>query len=393
LLASVLSLALVYLLLWLGMINDQKERTGADFIAFFAASQIAITEGPYNIYNLELQKQVEEDQIGFELASGQILLFNHLPYLIPILNLIVTEDYIASFVRWGVILLAVFLLGNYILLSVLINTGLNKQEYMLFGFGSILFLPFFISLLNGQDTAFLFIGAVLLLWGVVNEKPFFAGIGLSLMTIRPQLAIILAVPFLFQNRKVWWWFLIGCLFLGIFVLVYVGIEGTQSLIRLILITSQGDWYGMNPNDMPTLTGFLYRNLPALSSRFIQIFGAAWYIIALAGLCLVWFKSRKIETTQIGIAFLVSIFFVPYLHYHDLTILLIPIFCFLRQYLPQEKKNLVLLPIGLSYFLLLGFLWEPIRYLNVSISMIILGILLLLPTKRISLTKFFSRGMT
>jgi hypothetical protein len=42
---GLVSLALVYVVLWLGMIGDPRERTGADFIAFYAAGRIARTEG------------------------------------------------------------------------------------------------------------------------------------------------------------------------------------------------------------------------------------------------------------------------------------------------------------------------------------------------------------
>jgi hypothetical protein len=200
------------------------------------------------------------------------------------------------------------------------------------------------------------------------------------MTIRPQLALILAIPFLFQKRKIWWWFLLGSVSLGIFTLAFLGMEGTQHLIRILLTSSQGDWYGLHPEEMPTLTGLLHRSIPALSSRVIQVIGMAGYLISMAGLCLTWRKSKQITPSQIGLAFLISIFFVPYLHYHDLTLLLIPLFCLLRLLLPERKEDLVLLPFGLSFFLLLGFFWDPIRYLTVTVSMLFLAFLLLHPDR-------------
>jgi hypothetical protein len=377
---SFISFILFYSLLWLRMINDRAQRTGTDFVGFYTAAQIARTDGPQNIYIPELQQQIEEKLVGFDLAAGQILLFNHLPYLVPLLDLIVTDNYVASFVRWLAILLVFFLLDTYILISVVRNTGLNRKEYIVLATGTMLFFPVFMSLMNGQDTAFLFLGAALLLWGFLNEKPASAGIGLSMMTIRPQLALILAIPFLFQKRKIWWWFLLGSVSLGIFTLAFLGMEGTQHLIRILLTSSQGDWYGLHPEEMPTLTGLLHRSIPALSSRVIQVIGMAGYLISMAGLCLTWRKSKQITPSQIGLAFLISIFFVPYLHYHDLTLLLIPLFCLLRLLLPERKEDLVLLPFGLSFFLLLGFFWDPIRYLTVTVSMLFLAFLLLHPDR-------------
>jgi len=244
--------------------------------------------------------------------------------------------------------------------------------------GAILFFPFFVSLMNGQDTVFVLLGAVILLIGLDIDKPVLTGLGLCILTIRPQLAFILAFPLFFYNRKIFYWFLIGSVFLGLFVLIFLGLGGTHQLFEILLTSSQGDWYGLSPKEMPTLTGMLHRILPDLSSHIVQVVGLSGYLIALTGLCFTWYKSKRMTYSLIGFAFLVSMFFVPYLHYHDLTLLLIPIFCLPGFHDPQQKDYMILIPIGLSFFLFLGFILDPIRYLTVSISMTFLGYLLLIP---------------
>ena len=54
-----ISLALVYPLLWLKMLADPTQHTGADFIAFYAAGRIANQEGPSHAYDLILQKNIK----------------------------------------------------------------------------------------------------------------------------------------------------------------------------------------------------------------------------------------------------------------------------------------------------------------------------------------------
>ncbi|MFC2064130.1 glycosyltransferase 87 family protein [Chloroflexota bacterium] len=366
------------------MINSQSLRTGTDFLGFYTAATISQTEGSQSIYNSDLQQQIEERLVGFKLAPDQILLFNHLPYFIPLLSLITTTNYVASFLRWTVILIAFFLLGVQLLLSILSQSGLNKTQKTITMIGTLLFFPVFTSLLNGQDTIFLLLGAALFLVGFISNHPISAGLGLSLMTIRPQLALILAIPFLFYNRKIFFWFIIGSVALGTFVLLYLGLDGSKDFLNILLTSSRGDWYGLHPEDMPTLTGMLQRNFANLTSSAIQIIGMVGYFLAIIGLCITAIKNKTLTINQFGITFLVSIFFAPYLHYHDLSLLLIPIFCLFRVYLPKHRENLILLPITLSIFLLLGFFWSWMRYISVSIAMIAMFYFLLSGEKNMNL---------
>lgn len=381
LIASVLSLAIVYLFLWLRMINSHAERTGSDFIGFYTAARIAQTEGRQFIYIPEYQQRIEEDLVGFELAPGQVLLFNHLPYLLPLISLIVNDNFLASLIRWNIILVVFYGSVIFLILSKFRKSLLDQNESLILGVGLLFFFPFFVSFLNGQDTVFLLMGAALFYTGYMDEKPAMAGLGLSLMTIRPQLALILAIPFLFYDRKIFWWFLIGSTCLGIFILIYLGLDGSSHLINILLTSSRGDWYGLHPEDMPTLTGLLHRNFPGLSSQTIQIAGVAGYLGALAGLSLGWVQKKIRAVNQIGIFFLVAIFFVPYLHYHDLTLLIIPILCVLQLHIAHKKK-LVLIPLGISFLLIIGFLGDPVKYLTVFISMLFLAVLLILINNRI-----------
>ena len=102
-----LSLIISYLGIWIRFINNPVERTGSDFIAFYTAGRVAQSYGAAYVYNISLQQDIQEEQVGFSLVPGQVLLYNHLPFLIPILHILVSADYVGSFYRW------IFLLIGY----------------------------------------------------------------------------------------------------------------------------------------------------------------------------------------------------------------------------------------------------------------------------------------
>ena len=89
--AGVSALLIIYLIWWSRMITDPVERNGTDFIALYAAGRVAQAQGFAHIYDIELQQKIEQEVVGFELAEGQVLLYNHLPYLVPLLAVVVND--------------------------------------------------------------------------------------------------------------------------------------------------------------------------------------------------------------------------------------------------------------------------------------------------------------
>jgi hypothetical protein len=220
------SLVVVYAVLWVRMIASPAERTGADFIGFFTAARIFQQDGADHVYDPAYQQAIEQKEVGFELVPGQVLLFNHMPYLLPILSLVVDANYVNSFVRWVILLLVFLFIDAVILARLLPAQTFRRRDILIAAAGMLLFFPTFTSILNGQDTVFLLLGMSLWTYGLLRNRDMMAGLGLSLVTIRPQLALILAIPLLFskQRRWVWWWFLLGAFLLGILCLMVLGWE-------------------------------------------------------------------------------------------------------------------------------------------------------------------------
>ncbi len=323
--ASVISLFISYVGVWIRLINDPVERTGSDFIAFYSAGRVAQNRGAARVYNPLFIQQIQEEQVGFSLVPGQVLLYNHPPFLIPLLQIIISSNYVASFYRWIILLSVLYLIGITILSQTLKQAGVDQSSTLLTAVGAALFLPVFFSLMNGQDTALLLLGATLWMYGLLSGKEYLAGFGLSLTTVRPHIALLLAIPMLFRYRKVFLGFLVGSGVLVLLSLFIIGPNGAREYINVLMMSAGGEWYGIKQNVMFNLIGLLTRTAPWLKAGTIRTLGWIVYGIALIVLCIFWFKTKDIKNGYIGLSITLTLLFVPHLHFHDLALLLIPIY--------------------------------------------------------------------
>jgi len=380
-LAGLMTLVVVYAILWLQMISSRAERTGTDFIVFFTAGRISQTNGFAHVYEPLYQQAVQQAEVGFQLAQGQVLLYNHVPYLIPILKILISGNYVASFYRWAALLLALCSASVILLAGVLQRAGWRRAEGWLAAAGMLTFFPLFVSLLNGQDTAFTFFGLCLYLVGFLTGRDWLAGLGLALTSIRPQVTVFLAVPFLFRKRKVFVWCCVAAGVLGVLSLVILGVEGMHGFLNLLLVSAGGEWYGLKEPLMVNLVGLLWRVTPWLGATNIHWIGWSVYGGTLIGLCILWARSRVITEKQIGLAVVLAVFAVPHLHYHDLTLLLVALASALiilvrGGFLRTEKAALV--PLALSLALLFSN-FVPVLKLNFPyLVMLLLGVALYFP---------------
>jgi Glycosyltransferase family 87 len=380
LIAGIASLLLIYPLLYLRVINDPAQRTAADFLPFYAAGRIAITQGMSRVYDLEAQREAENDilnetirqvliskgqpvnpqDLGAPIQMSEVNPFPHPPFIVPALMLLARLDYVPAFVIWSIMMSLLFIVCAIILLR-LVPQARGPDRWILF-MGTFLFFPAFYSVLNGQDTALLLLGASMWLYGLLQEQDGLSGLGLALTLIRPHMGVMLALPFLFRRRRIWWWF---CAAAGVLVLVSVLLLGWTGIVAFlhILITSangEGNKF-FNENLMVNLIGLLLRTFPFLATGFVRLVGWIGFGVAIIYLCVVWGKNGKITEKHIGLAVIITIIGVPHIHYHDLALLLIPIYAVMRVML--EKKLLkpgeaVLLPLCASLLLFISYFLLP-----------------------------------
>jgi hypothetical protein len=381
--AGLASLAVVYAVLWVRMITSPAERTGSDFMAFYAAGRVAQNEGAAQVYSLSLQQAVQEQVVGFDVLPEQILPYYHPPFLVPLLEVLVNSDYVESYMRWTIFQASLYLAGAGVLVGLLSAESFKRGQILLVLAGLLTFFPLFVSLLNGQDTALLFLGATLWLAGLLAGREWLAGLGLALMTVRPHIALLLAIPFVFRRRAVWWWFLLDAGVLGVVSIFAVGIQNIRNFVQLLLLSAGGEGYGIQEQAMVNLIGLLTRLIPGLGTQIIHWIGWSVYFGTLIGLCVLWRRSRIINEILIGLATTLAVFAVPHLHYHDLTLLLVPIVAaqlVLMRGGFMRAREAALAPLVVSFILLFGSLLPALKYNVPYLVMILLILVLWFPEK-------------
>jgi len=362
-------------MLWLRMITTPVEYTGADFIAFYAAGRIAQAEGPAQVYDLELQRHYEEEVVGFEVAPEHISPFLHPPFIVPLARALALDDFILSFVLWDLVMLAFLVLGA-LPLFYLLREGLSRQQRLVLLAGILLFFPCYASLVIGQDSAIFYFSACIWMFGLLTKRDWLAGLGLAGMTVRPHLALPLALPFLFKRRGVWWWFLIGAAVLALFSLVYVGVDGIEGFFRVLLVSGRGENYHTGEEHMFNTIGLLLRTVPALPRLYVRWTGWSTYLLAIIGLCVLWARVPRVEERHVSLAVILSLFTAPHSHINDLVLLIVPVVGLLlvlvrKRYLLEQDA--VFLPLGVSLVLLFSFFTESLKY---SLSYLVMLFLLL-----------------
>ena len=361
--SATVSLVVVYVVLWLEMIVDPVQYTGTDFIAFYAAGRISQAEGPAHAYDPALQQRYEEQVVGFAVDPVHISPYLHPPFILPLTQAIASDNFILSFILWNSAMLAFLCLGTLLLMR-LLSQGLSREQKLVALAGILLFFPSYVSLINGQDSAILYFGACVWLFGLLSGKDWLAGLGLAGMTIRPHLALLLALPFIFKRRGVWWWFLLGISFLALLSLAYAHPGGIEGFLRILIISGRGVNYHTSEERMVNAIGLLHRLLPGSSLLYTRWIGWGMYLAAALALCAIWARTQRLEEKHISLAVILALFTAPHLHFHDLVLLMIPMACLLLVSIHKRLfpvQDAVLLPLGVSLVLLFSFFAELLKY--------------------------------
>ena len=317
------SLLVYYAIQWTRMIADPSMRTSFDFIAYYSAGRIAREYGMSKVYDVDAQHAMEKQVVGYNLGEEQVLLFLHMPYLLPVLYLIVSENYAASFVRWDLLMIALYVIG-FSLFSKWLAAGTDADRRRRFMIEAVTFFPCFVSLLLGQNTAILFLGITLLAWGTARGRLWLAGLGMALITVRPQLVLLMMLPVFILNRGVFWRFTAISATLAIGSILLLGLDGTASFVHTMFLGAGGDWYGLRVDTMINVNGFLLRNVPSLGTGVIHLIAWTCYAASIPLLAILARRAAGLDVHFLGQMILISMVGVPHLQYHDLTLLLFPL---------------------------------------------------------------------
>jgi len=312
-----------YALLWGSLVTSPAVK-GMDFLIFFTAARVAQRWTSRGLYDPVYQSRVQCEITDVACTKEGLLPFNHPPFLLPLLKVVVSDNYVASYVRWSVVLTVCLSVSVSLLTATARQIGVPTKQLPFLALSIGLYYPVFMSLLKGQDTAWLLLGLALFSYAFSRELPFVAGAGLSLTCIRPHLALLFALPFCFARRKVWWGFFIGAGVLVFSSIAIVGFAGVRDYIEMLTISATSADYVINQSSMYNLAGLLLRVLPSEFDQAVVVASWAAYGLGLVGLLLLWYKGRdSIGLTHFALVVVLSTFLAPHLHFHDLAILALP----------------------------------------------------------------------
>ena len=379
-----------YALLWVSYVCDPQVLAEADFRAFYAAGRIARQEGFGQVYDLTLEHRFQAEVAGRPVTDEELLTYNHPPFLLPALWLLARLDYPVAYIGYCLVQILLAVAGLPILFRMLRAKNWPRPQIWVLLVGVLLFQPLFISILKGQDTAFYLLGEILWLCGLLRDDDRMAGLGLSLTLIRPQIAVVLAIPFLFRRRTVFWWFCAGGAALGLLSLAVVGPGGAQDYLRILAVSAGGQGYGLSQSAMFNFTGLGLRLFPHVDLGMIRWLAWGLFAAGIVGLSVLWKVSMAIRLRHLSLAVVTSLFVAPHLHYHELTLLLLPILGFaiiLVEAGILRPERSMYLPVAFSLLLLLGDI-SPARFVIPYLVMAFLVVGLWFPVKLL----FTSRKM-
>ena len=271
-----------------------------DFPAFYSAAR-SWSNGQ-NPYDLE-----EQCRLQVPIRGVPCLPFAHPPILLPLISLISNESFDSSYYRWKLLLFIVSALCIVPLYQISRDWALSFQ--------SILFLPVIIAIALGQDTPFILLAVLSWALLLTRNRDLLAGLALSFAVLKPQIAILLALPMLFSRPRAFVGFCIGATALVVYSFALVGEPGFRGLLGIVKVMSQAEGFGVNSKNMLNATALLTR--AGLSSMW------SWVIfgLGLLAVSVVW-KRRGTSLNELGPGIIVALFCAPHLHFHDLSLLIV-----------------------------------------------------------------------
>lgn len=354
----------IYVRLWVGLL-DLPALGGIDFVSFYTAGRIARSGAYRQLYDLTLHYAIQSPIIGPNFVPGGVIMSQHPPFLAPLLGLLAFDDYRAAYIAWCGVLVAVFALCGAVVVRFLGERGFDRRASLLGAAGAVLFYPAFISLLKGQDTAFVLLGALVWMWALLARRERLAGAALALVLLKPQLGLALALPLLASRNRAAWWFCVTSALLGLYSLLLVGWGGALDLIGLMRLSADGRGYGTNQQAMYNFLGLLVRGAPGLDAAALSALKWAMYLLAIGVLCWLWWGKRQDLTLEhIGVAVVLCVFASPHLHLHDLSLLLLPALGAIVRLAQRDARRglaLALLPAASLLLFASDLITAPLHY--------------------------------
>jgi alpha-1,2-mannosyltransferase len=316
----------INLLFHQGWIGAFGQVIGGDFIMFYSTGQIYRSE-PGLIFDYDTQINTQQKLVMPTILPGYNPYMNP-PYVAPFYSLWTFLSLHSAFILWTILALSSVLLTAFMLLKLIQVKGKTSElSYTQLVIIIFSFFPFIEGLLAGQNHWITLLLVTGIVFSMIKEKPYAAGIFAGLLVYKPQFVLGFIIIWLVwkQFKSLFSFCLVALSWVGLFLLangfglfhiymqqgqVFMGLPYIEGFPNYLLVTFYGLLTSIFPQNIQSILSTL--------SNLLFILGAA---------VLVWlaYNLRKYNVKEqvpaIVAALLLPLLATPYALLHDMVILI------------------------------------------------------------------------
>jgi len=326
-----------------GMLDRTGKVRGKDFFIFYLASYLVNYGETNRLYDLERFIAVEGTFIEFsETIPHNIWVYP--PNLALLLTPLAQLPYDYAVVIWWCFQLLCFLLSGWLLYRV-VNPEPAWRVTACLGYAA--YYPLLSTFWNGQLAALLLLVFVTGLHLRRNGHLLLAGFVLSLLCLKPQLAVGFVLWLLLRRQ---WKLILGMCLGGLIQLTltvcFLGFDVIIAYLQNFQVI--GNWHRLHtwsPDHQHALAGTLSNWLPVDYRRWGTIVQLPFDVLAAWFLFNIVRRNVTVKAMEIAAAIIFTLFIIPHLLTYDLTYLLIAVAALLSQI---REHPCYLIPVTLVY---------------------------------------------
>lgn len=293
-----------------------------DYVAFYSAGKTVLSSARDQIYHfatqLEAYNRTVTESLGINANVDHIPLGQSVPWFFAMLAPFALMPLLISYIVWSLAGIGLSGVSLWKILKQNGHTTLFSALFLLCVAGSY---PYEWLINDGQNSAFILAAFGLMLYSWFRGNDTAAGIGLALMSIKPQYAIFMAVPSIAMQR---WRLLgstalVGTLLVGISALIF----GVKTLVEYPALLHQTE--KTDPAVFPTWMVSIRGPLSIIMDldKALNI-STIMYAISLLALMAFWLRSAaKASPTKVriamGITLMTCLLTSPHTHIYDLVV--------------------------------------------------------------------------
>jgi Glycosyltransferase family 87 len=287
----------------------------------YGAALVGLRDGYTHLYDLAVQKAVIES-----LGPG----FNPQPFISPpplawLVTPLLALPFNVALVIWTLALLAALVLAWHLLAP---PGRLTKAAHLALLLG---LFPVAFGVMVGQPGALVAAVVATSWWLMRQERPVLAGLVLSLIVIKPQLALLVPLCILASGRaKTFGSWLAASAFIGLIALAMLGSEGVTRYLAVLADTQSPAW---------DITRRYSISGPLGLGRLLN---ATQLLVLIITLIAAWRHRHGGPEVPMAAGILGSLLFTPYLAFQDFLMLVVVAWLLLRTPLPAWQVGLLVL---------------------------------------------------